>query len=116
MAKKKIEAKKMISNKDAEKLKAFIELAKTKFSIDDILFFFLDSVDNDWRERTETVKAILGNSIIKDELKEELSSEMKTEGFFIVKMDNMQQKEKLTDFLTTVIYPYYNEQQINLFN
>jgi len=114
--KKKIEAKKMISNKDAEKLKALIEVAKEKFSIEDILFFFLDSVDNDWKERNETIKAILANEIIKDELKEELQGEMKTEGFLILKLNNMQQKEKLTDFITTAIYPYYNEQQTNLFN
>lgn len=114
--KKKIEAKKMISNKDAEKLKAFIELAKEKFSIEDMLFFFLDSVDNDWRERGEAVKAILANEIIKDEIKGELESEMKTEGFLLLKLDNMEQKNKVTEFLTSVIYPYYNEQQTNLFN
>jgi len=114
--KKKIETKKMISTKDAEKLKALIEVAKEKFSIEDILFFFLDSVDNDWKERNETVKAILDNSIIKDELKENLESEMKTEGFLLLKLDNMEQKNKVTEFLTSVIYPYYNEQQKNLFN
>jgi len=110
------QTKKMITTKDAEKLKGLIELAKEKFSIEDILFFFLDSVDNDWRERGEAVKAILANEIIKDEIKGELESEMKTEGFLILKIDNMQQKEKLTEFITTAIYPYYNEQQKNLFN
>jgi predicted kinase len=113
---KKLKNKKPLFQTDRMKLTSLIELAKQKYSIEDILFCFLDSVDNDWKERNETVNAILANSIIKDELKDKLSSEMKTEGFFIVKMDSMQQKEKLTDFLTTVIYPYYNEQQINLFN
>ena len=62
------QTKKMITTKDAEKLKGLIELAKEKFSIEDILFFFLDSVDNDYKERNDTVKAILENSLIKDEI------------------------------------------------
>jgi len=110
------QTKKMITTKDAEKLKGLIELAKEKFSIEDILFFFLDSVDNDYKERNETVKAILENSIIKDEIKEGLESELKTEGFLVLKITNMEQRNKIDEFLTTAIYPYYNEQHSNLFN
>ena len=106
----------MITTKDAEKLKGLIELAKEKFSIEDILFFFLDSVDNDYKERNETVKAILENSIIKDEIKEGLESELKTEGFLVLQITNMEQRNKIDEFLTTAIYPYYNEQHSNLFN
>ncbi|MBP9690411.1 MAG: hypothetical protein KBE91_12410 [Bacteroidia bacterium] len=110
------QTKKMITTKDAEKLKGLIELAKEKFSIEDILFFFLDSVDNDYKERNETVKAILENSIIKDEIKEGLESELKTEGFLVLQITNMEQRNKIDEFLTTAIYPYYNEQHSNLFN
>ena len=110
------QTKKMITTKDAEKLKGLIELAKEKFSIEDILFFFLDSVDNDYEERNETVKAILENSIIKDEIKEGLESELKTEGFLVLQITNMEQRNKIDEFLTTAIYPYYNEQHSNLFN
>jgi len=110
------QTKKMITTKDAEKLKGLIELAKEKFSIEDILFFFLDSVDNDYKERNETVKAILENSIIKDEIKEGLESELKTEGFLVLRITNMEQRNKIDEFLTTAIYPYYNEQHSNLFN
>lgn len=110
------QTKKMITTKDAEKLKGLIELAKEKFSIEDILFFFLDSVDNDYKERNETVKAILANSIIKDEIKEGLESELKTEGFLVLQITNMEQRNKIDEFLTTAIYPYYNEQHSNLFN
>lgn len=110
------QTKKMITTKDAEKLKGLIELAKEKFSIEDILFFFLDSVDNDYKERNETVKAILENSIIKDEIKEGLESELKAEGFLVLQITNMEQRNKIDEFLTTAIYPYYNEQHSNLFN
>lgn len=107
--------KKQISTREAEQLINLIEAAKEKFSIKDLMFYFMDSL-NGWKEQTELIKTILADNNFKDEIKEEFKSEMKGDGFLIIKMDSLEKQNKLNDFLTTVIYPYYNEQQANLFN
>jgi len=106
--------KKQITTTEAEQLKNLIHAAKGKFEIKDIVFFFLDSLQG-WRERSEFVTALIKNEDIKNEVKQELQSEMQSEGFIVLKIDSMDKMSKLTDFLSTDIYPYYNEQQKEMF-
>jgi hypothetical protein len=106
--------KKQITTTEAEQLTNFIHAAKGKFQIKDIVALFLDSL-NGWREKSEFVDALIKNEDIKNDIKEELQSEMKSEGFIVLKINSMDKMSKLNDFLSTDIYPYYNEQQKEMF-
>lgn len=107
--------KKQITTTEAEQITKLIDAVKGKFEIKDIVFFFLDSLEG-WREKSEFVSALIKNEEIKNEVKEELQSEMQIEGFIVLKIDSMDKKSKLKDFLSTDIYPYYNDQQKEIFN
>lgn len=104
--------KKYLSTQDANLLERLILSAKERFTVKDIVLQFLDSLD--WREREKMIEQLLNDENVKDDLKLALKSEMTTEGFLILKIDSMDKKDKLTDFIET-LYPYHNDQQ-KLFN
>jgi hypothetical protein len=37
-------------------------------------------------------------------------------GFYFLKVDSIQQRSKLEDFVTTEIFPHYNDQEVHLFS
>ena len=55
------------------------------------------------------------NATQRDYLKDKMIDMVAFEGGIYVKVDTMQQKEKLQDFIGKEIYPYYNEQQTQIF-
>ena len=93
-----------------ERLNKLIKAAQEKYSNEELFEEFLKCLD--WSEKRNIAKTIA----LDYDIMEEIKDNQKNDGFVLLKLDSMQQKEKLTDFLTTVIYPYYNEQQTNLFN
>lgn len=115
MKKKQTEQTKMIPTKEAGLLEKLISSAKEKYSIKDIVFYFLDSI-NYYKDRKDIVEQLLFDKDIKEELKDKLQSEMLEQGIIILKVDSLDKKSKLDDFIKTEIFPYYNEQQQNIFN
>jgi hypothetical protein len=107
MAKKKQQSASM---QRKSRLNNLIKAAQERYSNEELFSEFLERLE--WREKLEVAKLVALDS----EIMEEIKCSQKSEGFIVLKIEGMEQKEKLTDFLTTVIYPYYNEQQINLFN
>ena len=105
---------KQITTKERERLNTLIEIVLKKYSIDDIVFSFLDKTDG-WKDRSDIVTALLKDESLKDDLKEELEAEI-NEGKTIIKLQTMDQESKLKDFLCTSIFPYYNQQQAFLFS
>lgn len=105
---------KQITTTEAEQLQKLIHAVKNKFEIKDIVFYFLESIDN-WRERSQFVNALLSNNDVKQDIKDELQTEMKSDGLIVLKIQNMDKQSKLNDFLCSEIFPYYNEQQKELF-
>lgn len=49
-----------------------------------------------------------------EELEEKLEKLEEVDGAIVIKLDNMVLRDKLETFITTHIYPYYNEQVANL--
>ena len=106
---------KHLTTKEAVQLENLIFAAKQKFNIKDIVSKFVDSIN--WREQDEFIAALLSEKSVKDQLKDELKREMEIEGNVILKVENMEKRDKLEQFLSSTIYPYYNEQTtLPLFN
>ena len=106
--------KKQITTTEARQLEKLIHSVKGKFDIKDIVFYFLDSMKT-WQEQSEFIEALIDNEEMKKELKEELQSEISADGFIVLKVESMDKKSKLEDFINSQIFPYYNEQE-TLFN
>lgn len=51
----------------------------------------------------------------RERLKEEMRDTLCLEGGIFVKVESLQQQEKISDFISREIYPSYNEQQANIF-
>jgi len=55
------------------------------------------------------------NATQRDYLKDKMIDLTTFEGGIFIKVETMEQKGKLQEFIGTEIYPYYNEQQGNIF-
>ncbi len=55
------------------------------------------------------------NATQREYLKDKMVDLTTFEGGIFIKVDTLQQKEKLRDFIGQEIYPYYNEQQTQIF-
>lgn len=55
------------------------------------------------------------NATQRDYLKDKMIDLTTFEGGIFIKVDTMQQKEKLQEFIGQEIFPYYNEQQTQIF-
>ena len=101
--------KKQITTTEARQLEKLIDSVKNKFEIKDIVFFFLESMQT-WGEKSEFIDALIDNNEMKTEIKEELESEMISEGFIVLKVENLVKRWKIADFINSEIFPFYNEQ------
>jgi len=107
MAKKKQQSASM---QRKHRLNNLIKAAQERYSNEELFAEFLERLE--YREKLDIAKMVA----LDDDIMNEIKCSQKSEGFIVLKIESMEQKEKLTDFLTTAIYPYYNEQQTNLFN
>lgn len=107
--KKKTPKNKYVSVKDAELLERIIESAKERWTIKDIVFYFTD--DMAWDEKDELAAALMANEGIKESVEDIVKDELKQEGYTILKAETMEKKGKLEEFINSVLFPYYNEQQ-----
>jgi hypothetical protein len=105
---------KEITPTEAEHLQNLICALKGKFKIEEIVSFFLYSMKT-WNEKSIFINALLQNDEMKQDLKEKLSTEMQDNGFLVIKLENMDKRSKLNDFLCSEIFPYCNEQQNQIF-
>ena len=108
------QVKKQITTKQAEQLSTLIDAVKEKYSISDIAFYFFDGLD--WGQRRELIAAIMSDADIKDRVKDGILSEERAEGAIILKVDSMDKKSQLEDFICTKLFPYHNEQATYLFS
>jgi hypothetical protein len=113
MKRKQHETKKQLSTKDREAIDGFIDRALERYSIEDIVFCFLDKIDN-WKDREKMIEQLLQDEEVKEDLKSELESEYK-QGKIFIQAETMEQETKIMDFLCTSIFPYHNQQQAALF-
>lgn len=113
MKAKKPQPKKYLSAKDREAIDGFIDRALERYSIEDIVFCFLDKIDN-WKERDKMIDVLLKDAEVKDQLKDELESEYK-QGKIFIQPETQDQETRIMDFLCSSIFPYYNQQQAALF-
>jgi len=113
MKAKKPKPKTYLSTKDREGIDLFIDRVLERYSIEDVVFCFLDKIDN-WKDREQMIKVLLNDAEVKDDLKSELESEYK-EGKIFIQPETMEQETKIMDFLCTSIFPYHNQQQAALF-
>ena len=102
--------KKQITTTEARQLEKLIHSVKNKFEIKDIVFFFLESIKT-WKEKSNFIDALIDNEEMKTDIKEELESEMISEGFIVLKVENLVKRGKIEDFINSEIFPCYNEQQ-----
>lgn len=82
-----------------------------KYEVQDIAALLIDKIEN-WRDEKQFFNAI-NKSHLKDGAKEFFADEMKMEGFYILKVENIEKQNRLNEFICKEIAPYYNE-QVNL--
>lgn len=102
-----------LRTKENQILSELIDRVLERYSVEEITIAFLDKI-TDWHDREVLVKELLKDSNVKDDLTYELKNEF-TKDKFVVKLETEEQEIKLNDFICQYIYPYYNEQQANLF-
>lgn len=97
-----------------ERLDKLIDAVLTSFEMQDIAVVFLDKIDN-WEDRESLAKILLEDKDLKSDLKFELENEFKEDKIIIeAKEMGLTKVEKLRAFLTSEIFPFYNEQQTAL--
>ncbi len=82
------------------KMKNLILAAMDRMDADELLDFFYEKCCSS-RE--------------KDDVRDKMGSILNMEGFIVLKVDGIEKKSKLQDFVNTEIFPYYNEQRQQLF-
>ena len=55
------------------------------------------------------------NATQREYLRDKMADMLNFEGSIILRIDSMEKQDKVKQFLTTEIFPYYNEQQSQLF-
>lgn len=83
-----------------EKMKGLILAAMDRMDAEDLLELMYEKCCNQ-RQR--------------EDLQDKMASMLNFEGSIILKIDSMEKQDKVKQFLTTEIFPYYNEQQNQLF-
>lgn len=94
----------MQTKKDNNQLDILIQLAVNKYGIENILKSFFDV--SGWKEKDKAIEWLSSNQT--DELTEQMQFE---QSMFILKISNLDKREKLADFINSEIFPCYNEQQ-----
>lgn len=82
-----------------EKMKILIEAALGRFDADELLQMLYD----------------VSSSYERSDLHSKMIDMTTEDGSIYIKVDNMVKRDQLTNFITTEIYPCYNEQQNLLF-
>lgn len=111
--KRKTKVQPPIKTAERERLENLINLAVDKYRLEDIIDAFTEAVDN-WRDRGTVVNCLLQYDSFKDQFKANLEDEI-TQGKFLIEANTLADQMKIQDFLCTEIFPYYNQQQTQLF-
>jgi len=111
--KRKTKVKPPIKTAERERLENLINLAIERYRLEDIIDAFTDAVDN-WKDRETVVNCLLQYDSFKEQFKENLEAEI-TQGKFLIEANTLADQMKIQDFLCTEIFPYYNQQQTQLF-
>ena len=104
--------KNYLTTNERNKIQTVIDAALERFDEETLMHIFLDRLD--WKQKSNILKTIIADDEMKEELKEELINS--APNTIVIKIDTMDKRDKIIDFLSTDIYPYYNEQQMYLFN
>lgn len=111
--KRKTKVKPPIKTAERERLENLINLAIERYRLEDIVSAFIEATDN-WQDRSTVVKGLLESEGYKDEIKSEVEYEI-TQGKFLIEANTLADQMKIQDFLCSEIFPYYNQQQTQLF-
>ena len=113
--KKKSQTKKSenLSKAEADKLRSLIAALRSEYTDKQIMFEYLDAMRHGGK--WELSRIIMEDMDLKDYMKDRLKDELVyNDKLIILKVDIMQQREKLETFVFSEIYPHYNDQH-NLF-
>lgn len=111
--KKKTPKNKYVSVKDAELLERIIASAKERWTIKDIVLYFTDGMD--WSERRELIETLMKDAEMKEDITGDLKDGLANEGYTVLKVETMEKRSKLEEFVNSILFPYYNDQQAALF-
>lgn len=111
--KRKTKVKPPIKTAERERLENLINLAVEKYQLEDIIDAFTEAV-NHWTDRETVVNCLLQCDSFKQEFKEKLEDEI-LQSKIVIEVNTLADQMKIQDFLCTEIFPYYNQQQTQLF-
>jgi hypothetical protein len=75
---------------------------------------FLCEALKSYANKYDFADAIMKDDTIADILKEKSEDENKNAGFIVLQINGLEKRSKLENFLSSEIYPFYNEQRDNL--
>lgn len=101
-----------MTTQNRNRIEPLIERALDAFNIEDLATVFLEKIDN-WKQRELLVKTMLEDKEIKSDFISELEGEI-LQDRIVIEVKEMTKIEKIKAFLTTEIFPFYNEQQTAL--
>lgn len=85
-----------------------IDDAIDKFGVNDLFNVLMDRLS--YKQKQEIKERV------KSEYLDDFRFDDKCDGFIVFKVDSLEKREKVETFLCNEIFPYYNEQQSQLFN
>lgn len=110
--------KKQLTTREREQIENFIHAAIFKYGAQNIAGVFLDLMQNvHYQTKWEVKRVLMDKSInpIFEDLRDDFRDLDTSEGYKVVKIENMDKASKFEEFMQS-LFPYYNEQvNLNLF-
>lgn len=100
--------KQYINTNDADRIENLVSLGLRHIEAKPLFGQLIVEMEN--RNMGELVDAIRTNPDIMEELRSHVEAEMRAEGYTMLKVNEMEKKSKLEEFVNSVLFPYYNEQ------
>ena len=100
---------KFVSVRNAELIESLLDSALERVEVTPLYSKIINEMAYNYE--SQLVAVILANKSLSEVLRDEVKAELKAEGYTVVKAGTMEKKSKLEEFVNSVLFPYYNEQQ-----
>lgn len=100
---------KFVSVKNAELIENLLDAAADRVELQPLYGKIISEMS--YNNEGVLVGAILADKSLMGELRSYIEDELRAEGYTVIKAQTMEKKSKLEEFVNSVLFPYYNEQQ-----
>lgn len=100
---------KFVSVKNAELIETLLDAAAKRVETKPLYSKIISEMT--YTNESAVIDAIREDKSLMGELRSHIEDELRAEGYTVIKAQTMEKKSRLEEFVNSVLFPYYNEQQ-----